>query len=186
MSRIPCLDTEALPESLRSLAQGRVINVYRTLGHAPRSVTQIAQLGAALFADASLDAVDRELLILTYGTVYEAEYEWAQHVPISRAVGVTDAQRAAVRAERYDADVFTPAQRALLGFAAAAAAAPFVDEALHTAVAAHYTEEQIVETLVLAGFYFLLGRVCTVLDVEVDAAQGDELVRMAQTMHDDH
>ncbi|MGW3264020.1 carboxymuconolactone decarboxylase family protein [Streptomyces sp. NPDC001056] len=183
MSRIPCLDTEALPEALRSLSQGRVINVYRVLGHAPRSVTQIARLGAALFADASLTAMDRELLILTYGTTFEAEYEWAQHVPISRAVGVTDDQRAALRQRRYDADVFTPAQRALLGFAAAAAASPFVDEALLTAVSAHYTSEQIVETLVLAGFYFLVGRVCTVLDVEIDAAGTDELVRMAQTMH---
>ncbi|MFH8561794.1 carboxymuconolactone decarboxylase family protein [Streptomyces sp. NPDC017988] len=183
MSRIPCLDTEALPEALRSLSQGRIINVYRMLGHAPRSVTQIARLGASLFADASLGATDRELLILTYATVFEAEYEWAQHVPISRAVGVTDAQREAVRHRRYDAEVFTPAQQALLGFAAAAAASPLVDDARHAAVAAHYTEEQIVETLVLAGFYYLLARVCTVLDVEIDAPETDELVRMAQTMH---
>jgi alkylhydroperoxidase family enzyme len=153
------------------------------LGHAPRSVTQIARLGAALFADASLGATDRELLILTYATVFEAEYEWAQHVPISRAVGVTDAQREAVRHRRYDAEVFTAAQQALLGFAAAAAASPLVDDARHAAVAAHYTEEQIVETLVLAGFYYLLARVCTVLDVEIDAPETDELVRMAQTMH---
>ncbi|GAA2485163.1 MULTISPECIES: carboxymuconolactone decarboxylase family protein [Actinomycetes] len=183
MSRIPCLDTEALPESLRSLSQGRIINVYRMLGHAPRSVTQIARLGAALFADASLSAMDRELLILTYGTVFEAEYEWAQHVPISRAVGVTDEQRAALRAQRYDAEVFTPAQQALVAFAAAAAASPLVDDARYAAVSAHYTEEQIVETLVLAGFYYLLARVCTVLDVEIDAAESDELVRMAQSMH---
>ncbi|MEU5582597.1 carboxymuconolactone decarboxylase family protein [Streptomyces huasconensis] len=183
MSRIPCLDTEALPETLRSLSQGRVINVYRMLGHAPRSVTQIARLGAALFADGSLGAIDRELLILIYATAFEAEYEWAQHVPISRAAGVTDAQREAVRHSRYDAEVFTPAQQALLGFAAAAAASPHVDDARHAAVAAHYTEEQIVETLVLAGFYYLLARVCTVLDIEIDAPETDELVRMAQTMH---
>ncbi|WP_369217985.1 carboxymuconolactone decarboxylase family protein [Streptomyces flavofungini] len=185
MSRIPCLDDEAMPESLRSLSQGRVINVYRILGHAPRSVGQIARLGAALFAEGSLTPADRELLILTYGTVFEAEYEWEQHIPISRAVGITDAQRDALRGKRYDADVFTPAQRALLAFAAASAAAPLVDEALFKAVSAHYTEEQLVETLVLAGFYFLLGRVCTVLDVEIDAPEGDELVRMAQTMHSD-
>ncbi|QUI29955.1 carboxymuconolactone decarboxylase family protein [Streptomyces alfalfae] len=183
MSRIPCLDDASMPESLRSLSQGRIINVYRILGNAPRSVTQIARLGAALFAEGSLSAIDRELLILTYGTVFEAEYEWEQHVPISRAVGVTDAQRAAVRGKRYDADVFTPAQRALLGFAAAAAASPLVDEDRFAAVAAHYTEEQLVETLVLAGFYYLLARVCTVLDVEIDAPETDELVRMAQSMH---
>ena len=104
-------------------------------------------------------------------------------MPISRAAGVTDDQRAALRARRYDADVFTPAQRALVSFAAAAAASPAVDDARYEAVSAHYSEEQIVETLVLAGFYFLLARVCTVLDVEIDAAESDELVRMAQSMH---
>lgn len=179
MPRIACLDTDALPESLRSLGNGRVINLYRTLAHASHSVEQVARFGAALFADSGLGPVERELLILTYGTRFEAEYEWAQHVPISRAVGVTDDQRAALRREEYDADVFTPAQRALLRFAAAVADGPTVADDVYAAAAEHYDDQQLVETLVLAGFYFMVARVCTVLDVEIDAPEGDEVLRQA-------
>ncbi|MEW2115644.1 carboxymuconolactone decarboxylase family protein [Streptomyces sp. NPDC005474] len=182
MSRIPCLDTEALPESLRSLAQGRVINLYRVLGHAPQSVEQIARLGAALFTQGGLSAVERELLILTYATGFRSEYEWAQHVPISRAVGVTDEQRAALRRADHDSAVFTPAQRALVAFASAVADGPLVDDIRYARLREHYDEEQVVETLILAGFYFLVARVCTVLDVEIDAPEGDEVLRMAQEM----
>ncbi|MDO0924254.1 carboxymuconolactone decarboxylase family protein [Streptomyces sp. TG1A-8] len=182
MSRIPCLDTEALPEALRSLTQGRIINLYRILAHAPQSVEQIARLGAALFTEGGLSAVDRELLILTCATGFDSEYEWAQHVSISRAVGVTDEQRAALRRLDHDAAAFSPAQRALVAFTAAVAAGPRVDDALYARLSEHYDEQQVVEALVLVGFYFLVARVCTVLDVEIDAPEGDEVLRMAQAM----
>lgn len=180
MSRVPCLSDEALPETLRSLSQGRVINLYRVLAHAPQ-VEQIAAFGASLFAGSStIDPVDRELLILTFGVRYQSEYEWTQHIPISRSLGVTDEQRAALRREDYGAAVFTPAQRALLRFAVAAIDGPTVDDAVYADVAAHYSDEQIVEILVLAGFYFLVARVTTVLDVEIDAPDGDEVLQMAK------
>ena len=182
MSRIPCLGNEALPESLRSLAQGRVINLYRVLAHAPQSVEQIARLGAALFTEGGLSAVDRELLILTYATGFRSEYEWAQHIPISQAVGVADEQRAALRRGDHDAEAFSAAQRALVAFGAAVAAGPTVDDACYARLRQHYDDEQVVEALVLAGFYFLVARVCTVLDVEIDAPEGDEVLRMAQAM----
>ncbi len=179
MARVPYLTADDMPESMRSLSAGRVINVYRALANSPRTVEEVARLGAALFAKGALDPVDRELLILAYGLRYRAEYEWAQHVPISQAVGVTDDQRAALRRGEYDAAVFTPAQRALLRFAVAVADGPVVDDAVHAAVAEHYDAERIVEALVLAGFYFLLGRVCTVLEVDIDAGEGDEVLRQA-------
>ncbi|GHF32752.1 hypothetical protein GCM10010218_12270 [Streptomyces mashuensis] len=185
MVRMPYKDAGDLPESMKSLSQGRIINVYRTLLHSTHTVEQVARLGAVLFAPgAALDPVDRELLILTFGLHYEAEYEWAQHVPISAAVGITDEQRVALRNGDTDADVFTPAQRALLRFAGTVADGPTVPDDLYAAVRAHYSEEQVVETLVLAGFYFLLGRVCTVLDVDIDASDADaaEVVRQAQRL----
>ncbi|ALO99012.1 hypothetical protein SHL15_8042 [Streptomyces hygroscopicus subsp. limoneus] len=182
MSRVPCLGTEALPESLRSLAQGRMINLYRVLAHAPQSVEQIARLNAALFTEGGLTAVDRELLILTYATGFQSEYEWAQHVPISRAVGVTDEQRAALHRGDHGAEALSPAQRALVAFAAAVAAGPTVDDACYAELRKHYDDEQVVEALVLAGFYFLVARMCTVLDLEIDAPEGDEVLRMTRAM----
>ena len=69
-----------------------------------------------------------------------------------------------------------------MAFASAVADGPLVDDIRYARLREHYDEEQVVETLILAGFYFLVARVCTVLDVEIDAPEGDEVLRMAQEM----
>ncbi|MFI8303003.1 carboxymuconolactone decarboxylase family protein [Streptomyces sp. NPDC085927] len=182
MQRIPCLGPEALPEPLRSLDEGRIINLFKVLAHAPNAVEPIARVAAALLAAGGLGPVDRELVILTCAMRYESEYEWAQHVPLSRAAGVTDEQRAALRRGDHDAAAFSPAQRGLLRFAAAAADSPQVSDAVYAGASLHYDDEQLVETLILVGFYFLVARVCTVVDVEIDAPEGEDVLRMARLM----
>ncbi|MFC9429551.1 carboxymuconolactone decarboxylase family protein [Streptomyces sp. NPDC056987] len=180
--RIPCLGPEALPESLRALDEGRIINLFKVLAHAPNAVEPIARVAAALLASGGLDPVDRELVILTCATRYESAYEWAQHIPLSRAAGVTDTQRAAVRDGDHDASVFSPAQRGLLAFAAAAADRPEVSDAVYAGASRHYDDEQLVETLILVGFYFLVARVSTVVGLEIDAPEGEDVLRMARLM----
>ncbi|MFF5569114.1 carboxymuconolactone decarboxylase family protein [Streptomyces sp. NPDC012623] len=182
MPRIPCLGPEALPESLRSLDEGRIINLFKVLAHAPNAVEPIARVAAALLAAGGLSPADRELVILTCAMRYESEYEWAQHVPLSRAAGVTDEQRAALRRGDHDAAVLSPAQRGLVRFAAAAADHPQVSDSVYAGASRHYDDEQLVETLIVVGFYFLVARVCTVLDVEIDAPDGEDVLRMARIM----
>lgn len=176
MVRMPYKTADDLPASMAALSQGPVINIYGVLLHSPHTVEHIARLGASLFSGASLDPVDRELLILAYSLRFQAPYEWAQHVPVSAAVGVSDEQRAALR--DGDLGVFAPAQQALLRFASTAADHPTVDDEVYGAVREHYSDEQVIETLVLAGFYYLLGRVSTVIDIDVDPA-GEEAVQQA-------
>jgi alkylhydroperoxidase family enzyme len=185
MARVPYLAPDDLPESLRSLGGGQIINLWRVLGHSRQTVEPMARFGAALFGTAAvLDAVDRELLILVCAHANETEYSWAQHVPISKSLGVTDDQRAALRRGDLDAADFTAAQRALLRFAAAVTRGPRVDDAVYAAAAEYYDDEQLVESLALVGFYYLVARVSTVLDLDIDAPEGDEVLQQALAMQE--
>ena len=175
------------PPYLREAAErGALINVFRMLMYSPSIGVEVARLSAAIFASSALTDVDRELAILACGACYRAPYEASQHEPISRAVGVSDQHRAAAAAKRWDAGCFTPAQQALLAFVAAVAAAPAVPDAVFSAVQQHYSDRQIVETIALAGNYFLIGRLTTVLNVPLDPPADDRVLRAGRALHNTH
>jgi alkylhydroperoxidase family enzyme len=174
------------PLALRMAAEGGgLINVFRMLMHTPDIGVQVTRLGSAIFAASALTDADRELAILACGACFRAPYEVSQHEPISRAVGISDEQRAAVAAKRWNAGCLTAAQQALLTFVAAVADAPAVPDAAFDAVQQHYSDRQLVEAIVLTGSYFLIGRVTTVLNVPHDPRAGDAVLRGGRAMHDD-
>lgn len=184
MSRVPILALHAVPAALRAQAGDDIINLWRVLSHAPGPVEPLARFAATLYAEHPLTAADRELAILTVAACYRSDYEWAQHVPLSRAAGITDDQRAAIGHRAYDADVFTEPQTALMMFCAAAAEHPEVPAAVWDQVTAHYGDEAVVQALLLVGFYFLVARVTSVLDLPPDPPGGDEVARQARLLNE--
>ena len=174
----------ALPEDLRrAAASGAMINVFRALLRSPAIAESVIRLGSAQFAAGSMAPVDRELVILACGELFEAPYGTAQHDPISRAVGVVDEQRAAIAERSWTADCFSTAQRSLLTFVTHVATASQAPVSRMTAVRAYYSDQQVVEVVVLVGYYFLIARVSTVLNVPIDAPADDRVLRAGQNVH---
>lgn len=62
---------------------------------------------------------------------------------------------------------------------------PRVPDDVFAAVREHLTDREIVEALQVTGFYWSFGRVCTVLDVETEAAHRTAVVATSQRMHQD-
>ncbi|MFC9220664.1 carboxymuconolactone decarboxylase family protein [Streptomyces hygroscopicus] len=145
-----------------------VVNIVRMLRHSPDIGSLVNRLAAAQFAAGALPAVDRELVIMNSGVAFSAPYEWEQHIPISRSVGVTDAQRDALAARDLTSGEFTEVQRTLLAFADSAARSAEVSDEIFEAARGHYTDRQLVETVILVGFYFLIARMSTIFQLEID------------------
>jgi 4-carboxymuconolactone decarboxylase len=179
------LEVDALlPNDLRAMKHsGLLINVHRALLRSPEIATHVIGLGATQFVAGSLTGVDREMVILTCGHLYQAPYEAAQHEPISRAVGVTDDQRTAIQQHAWHADCFTAAQQTLLVFAARVALHPRLDPKQLADVRTHYSDQQVVEAVILVGYYFLIARITTVLDVPIDAPNDDSVLRAGQAIY---
>jgi AhpD family alkylhydroperoxidase len=128
------------------------LTLFRTLAHNPRVLRKF-RLGA-LLDRGSIPMRDRELVILRTSARRGCEYEWGVHVAAFAArVGLTEAEVAATAADAIDTDVFAPREQALLGMVDALCATARVSDALFAELRAHFDDAQIVELLVLCGYY---------------------------------
>ncbi|MBF6334126.1 carboxymuconolactone decarboxylase family protein [Nocardia transvalensis] len=177
-----CLD-DVLSRVPAAIRPAMSINLVRALSRSPELAIEFTRVGSVLFAAGALSPVDRELVILACGACYEAPYETAQHEPISRSVGVSEAQQAAAAARRWDDPAFSVAQQALLRFAAAVAAAPTVPADVFDEVSRHYDDRQVVEAVFVTGYYFLVARLTTVLDVPLDPPADDRVLQAMLNAH---
>ena len=79
---------EALDDRLKS---GTAYNIFRTLGRAPKAYKGFMAWGGYILSGRNeLAARERELVILRTGYNWKAGYEWAQHVRIGLASGLTE------------------------------------------------------------------------------------------------
>jgi 4-carboxymuconolactone decarboxylase len=83
--------TDAQKEMLAPFEQsGRLYNVFTTMANHPDLARDWLTFGSHVLRRNSLPPRDREILILRIGWLCRAEYEWAQHVPIGKSVGLSD------------------------------------------------------------------------------------------------
>jgi alkylhydroperoxidase family enzyme len=147
------------------------LHVFQMLAHAETAYRPWLKLGGAILADLALDPLLRELVILQVGRL-AARYEWEQHVPIAKAAGVTDEQVTAL--DRGDLGPFDAGQRATLVFTQAFVRDGEVSDAEYAALAAEFSEREVVEIALTAGHYLGLARIMTALRIDPDAAVGPE------------
>lgn len=175
MARIPYPDAKTLPPELRQLLEQANLNIFLMWAHSVSTVGIVAQLGAAQFAKLELPRSIRELVTLFGARVNSADYEWVQHVAPSKAAGVTDSQRAALESGQIDSAHFSSQELAALQLAAAIQTSPNVPDAIFDFARKQLSDRQLVELVGLVGYYWMLGRVATVFQVDLDVAQGTEV-----------
>ena len=180
VARLPYPDPSGSPEPVReALAALPPLNIFRMLSHAETAFRPFLRFGGAILGRLELDPKLRELAILQVARDAEAEYEWVQHVEISREVGVPDEQIAAVEADRLDDPSLGGRERAVLRFAREVVAGPRVSDATFAAVEAQLSPQEIVELLLTVGNYLMLARVMTTLELELDDPAGGQVLGSA-------
>jgi alkylhydroperoxidase family enzyme len=172
VARIAYPDTEQFSAELRALLKQANLNVFTMWAHSVNTIELVIKLGAAQFAKLELPRSIRELVTLFGGRANSADYEWFQHVALSKAAGVTDVQLAALEHTELDPAVFNPEELAALRLAEAVLAGPKVSDTVFDSARKYYSDRQLVELVALVGYYWMLGRVATVFQVDLDVAQG--------------
>ena len=92
------------------------LQLFRMVAHAETAYGPWLGYGGTLLTKLELDPLLRELAILQVAKQVGSEYEWVQHDGITRAVGGTAEQVAAVEAGRDDDPVFDADQSLVLRF----------------------------------------------------------------------
>jgi alkylhydroperoxidase family enzyme len=179
MARIPYAAAIQAAELIRQSGLPRSTpqpNAFLMFAHTPAVGAAVLQLVLALVTDTDLEPSVREMVILRVVQRCQGRYAWVQRVAMARNVGVCSAQIAAL--ERGEAPAHLFAKRECSAFALA-------DEVIETSRASEetladvleqFSARQVVELLLLIGYFRMVCGVMTTLGVEVESPCGLELV----------
>ncbi len=93
---------------------GRVLNIFRTLAHAPKALTAFLGWGSYILSRRNaLPERDRELVILRTGYNCRSGYEWTQHKRIGLDCDLSEAEIERIKAGP-DAEGWSDLDRAML------------------------------------------------------------------------
>jgi len=159
ISRLPRLaETPDDPDTAAAFAMihargGELINLHLTLGHAGKVFLARQQLTYALRFYAVTPRKYRELAIMQTARVTGSAYEFAQHAPIARACGFTQAQIDRLEAWK-EAGLFDERERALLAYVdQVVGRGGDVDEATFAELSRFFSPREIVELSITATQY---------------------------------
>ena len=146
---------------------GKPLNIFATLSHHPALLKRFNVLGGLFLGKGTLPERDREIVILRVGWNCRAVYEFGQHTIIGRRVGLTEAEIAAlVRAPSTYA--WRSADAALIAMADELCADDCVSDRTWQDLSGQWEEAQLVELLMLAGFYRMVSGFLNSTGVQLD------------------
>jgi 4-carboxymuconolactone decarboxylase len=160
----------ALLEKMTPQAAPDILALFRTLAHNPALADRMMGTGGYLLGrKASVALRDREVVINRTCARCGAEYEWGVHVAaFGEAAGLSADQDAAIAHGTSDNPCLTPRDRLLVRMADELHDSGTVSDALWPQLAAHWSPAQLIELLVLAGWYHAISYVCNATRVPLE------------------
>jgi alkylhydroperoxidase family enzyme len=142
--------------------------LFRTLAHNPRVLAKIRD--SNLLDRGSLERRDREIVILRTTARCGCEYEWGVHVAFFAAkVGLGAAEQAATVHGAADDPVWSERERTLIRLADELHDTARLSDPLWKDLRRHWSDAQLVELVVLAGFYHTIAFAVNGLGVVLEA-----------------
>jgi AhpD family alkylhydroperoxidase len=167
MPRVPLAQFEpALKKRLEEL-WGTPPNLYKALGNHPKLAAAWTEFSKTLRYDTRTPRALRELVILRGAQVMRSEYEWAQHLPMARKAGVTEAQIQAL-ASWEASPQFSDREKAALALGEAVTEGRVTDD-IYAEAMQHFDHHDYVEIALVASFYAMVGRMLDAMGVQLDA-----------------
>jgi len=158
---------ELLEPTRGGVGGGSVLNIFATLAHHPKLLKRWNVFGNHVLFKSSLPARDREILILRIGWLWQAEYEWGQHVVIGKRVGLSDEDIERIRTGP-DAPGWDPFEAALVRAADELHADAFVSDATWKALAERYETRQLMDVVFTVGQYTVVSMALNTFGVQLD------------------
>ena len=166
MQRVPLAQFEpALRLRLEEL-WGQPPNLYKALANHPGLVAAWTEFSKTLRHDTRTPRALRELVILRGAQLMRSEYEWAQHLPMARKAGVTEAQIKDLPSWKASTH-FDARAKAALALAEAVTQGRVSDEVYAEAMR-HFDHHDYVELALVAAFYAMVGRMLDAMGVQLE------------------
>ena len=181
MPRLPAITSiDQIPEKDRHFAQtivasrGAIAGPFTAFLHSPEVAARVADLGAYVRFEGSLDMKVRVLAAMTVAREYEAMYVWGAQTGGARRQGVPETTIDAIRGNHSRGVPTEDAQ--IIDFTRALLRKHRVDNATFKAMQTRFGNDQLVQLTTAIGYYSLL--CMTVNTAEVDPAAGMEVLKV--------
>jgi len=178
MARLPYVDPATAPEEVRNLLERLPVrlNIFRMMAHAQTNFRPLIRLGTSILSEQKLSANLRELAILGVAQQSPARYEWIQHVPVGKAMGISDAQVEALERGDFAAACFSPDEQLVLRFTSELVHDVRPSDGVFAALAQRFSPQEIVELVLAIGYYMMLARLMETTAIDLDAPAGQRIV----------
>jgi 4-carboxymuconolactone decarboxylase len=145
------------------------LRLFRTLAVHDGLFSRMRPLGAGLLGHPRLAPRERELLILRTCARAGAEYEWGVHaVAFGALVGLSERQLAATASAGAEDAVWEEGDRDLIVAADALYESDTLPEELWRRLADRFGEDQLLELVIVAGWYRLISYVINATQIELE------------------
>lgn len=145
---------------------GTPLNIFGTLAHHPDMLRRWLVFAAHVLSKNTLPERDRELLILRTGWNCRSRYEFSQHVQIGLRCGITAAEIEQVKAGPDG--TWGAHDRLLLVAADELHERSTLESGTWSALAAHYSTEQMLDLVATVGNYHLVAMFLNSTGVQLD------------------
>jgi 4-carboxymuconolactone decarboxylase len=146
---------------------GTPLNIFGVLGRHPKLLKRFNLLGGFLLNKGLLPEREREIVILRIGWNARAQYEFGQHTLIGRRCGLTDDEIVGLT-RRVDEHAWSAEDRDLIALADELAEDDCVTDETWARLANRWSDAELVELLVLAGFYRMVSGFLNSAGVQLD------------------
>ena len=183
MARLPYATTAQFEELMRQSGfpeNTQQSNAFSILAHTPAVGGQALRLVLALLTQTELDPRLRELVILRVAQRCDGPYVWVQHVAIAASIGVNEPQIAALEQGEAPADLFADRERMALAFADQILETSHTSEDRLAPVRALFSPREVVELLLLIGYFRMVSGLMTTLGVEVESPFGLKILNQVR------
>jgi alkylhydroperoxidase family enzyme len=169
----PLSDAELTPEqaeALEAFRPGPVLNIFRTLVHAPKALSRFNTWGGYILSRRNdLPAREREIVILRTGFLCKSGYEWTQHTRIGLQSGLTEDEIARIKAGAEAG--WSPADAVLIRASDELHADQFITDATWAELRAHFSEKQCMDVVFTAAQYTQVSMFLNTFGVQLDEGQ---------------
>ena len=146
---------------------GRPLNIFGVLGHHPKLLKRFNLLGGYILNKGLIPEREREMVILRIGWNARAVYEFGQHTVIGRRCGLSDEEITALT-RAPDEHEWSDDDRTLIAMADDLSTDDCVSDATWEALSTRWSDAELVELLVVAGFYRLVSGFLNSAGVQLD------------------
>lgn len=170
--RIPPLPVEQFTEEQAQLVgEWKHLVFSRVLINSPRMYRTFVTHLAELVTRTNLPSRDRQIICLRMLELCGDTYELTHHLTISRNAGLTEDEITAIR---YGAgDCLTAFDRILLTATAELQRDQYIGPSVWATLATHYTQEQLMEVVFLAGCYQTMAMLTKTFGIALESAPGE-------------